>query len=146
VVTEKFSPYGADFWKLPGGAVDRNEDFAPAAEREVKEETGVDATFQSLVAFRHMHGFRFGMADIYNICVLTALDDNQVLICASNIIGMNYYSNLIFYIYFHIFFFGVFAALEAASRRNRACKVGSPARGVRLPSPSILVATYQAYG
>ncbi len=30
------------------------------------------ATFESLVAFRHLHAFRFGRGDIYNVCVLRA--------------------------------------------------------------------------
>lgn len=54
------------------------EDLSAGAEREVKEETGIDAKFESLVAFRHMHDFRFGHGDIYNVCVLRALDPKQV--------------------------------------------------------------------
>ncbi len=30
------------------------------------------ASFESLVAFRHLHAFRFGRGDIYNVCVLRA--------------------------------------------------------------------------
>jgi hypothetical protein len=32
----------------------------------------VTASFESLVAFRHLHAFRFGRGDIYNVCVLRA--------------------------------------------------------------------------
>lgn len=43
------------------------EDLGAAAVREVKEETGVDAEFVSLVSFRHVHGVTFHCSDIYFI-------------------------------------------------------------------------------
>lgn len=46
-----------------------------AAVREVKEETGVDATFQSLVTFRHSHNMMFGNSDIYVLLMMKALSD-----------------------------------------------------------------------
>ena len=51
--------------KLPGGAVHPNEHLAEAVEREVLEETGVRAEFQSIACFRHWHGYRYGKSDIY---------------------------------------------------------------------------------
>ena len=42
MVQEKYGPAVRfpDFWKLPGGLVDKGEDLANAAVREVREETG----------------------------------------------------------------------------------------------------------
>ncbi|KAI8435911.1 hypothetical protein MSG28_004095 [Choristoneura fumiferana] len=49
------------------------EDLIAAAVREVKEETGVDADFQSLVTFRHTHNMMFGNSDIYVLLMMKAL-------------------------------------------------------------------------
>jgi 8-oxo-dGTP pyrophosphatase MutT (NUDIX family) len=51
--------------KLPGGALQAGEHLVEAVEREVLEETGVRATFESMACFRHWHGYRYGKSDIY---------------------------------------------------------------------------------
>ncbi len=51
--------------KLPGGALHPGEHLADAVEREVLEETGVQAEFQSIACFRQWHGYRYGKSDIY---------------------------------------------------------------------------------
>lgn len=43
--------YG-DYWKLPGGRVDLNEDLATASVRETFEECGVKTKFKSILGFR----------------------------------------------------------------------------------------------
>ena len=43
--------YGAK-WRLPGGRVDLHETIAEAAERELFEECGIDARFESILGFR----------------------------------------------------------------------------------------------
>ena len=60
-------------YKLPGGALHPGEHIADGAVREVLEETGVHAKFESLACFRHWHGYRYGKSDIYFVCRLSAL-------------------------------------------------------------------------
>ena len=59
--------------KLPGGALVAGEHLAEAVVREVLEETGVESQFESVVCFRHWHGYRYGKSDIYFVCRLTPL-------------------------------------------------------------------------
>ena len=77
VVSEKFREYNPNrrgpAFKLPGGALQAGEHIADAAVREVLEETGVKTKFESLVCFRHWHGYRYGKSDIYFVCRLSPL-------------------------------------------------------------------------
>jgi len=59
--------------KLPGGALHPGEHLAEAVEREVLEETGVQAQFQTIACFRHWHGYRYGKSDIYFVSRLRPL-------------------------------------------------------------------------
>ena len=59
--------------KLPGGALHPNENLAEAVEREVLEETGVQAEFEAIACFRHWHGYRYGKSDIYFVSRLRPL-------------------------------------------------------------------------
>ncbi|XP_068220604.1 uncharacterized protein [Palaemon carinicauda] len=65
VVRERF--HTKPHWKLPGGYVNQGEDLRSAAVREVKEETGIDTEFVSMVSFRHVHRANFNCSDIYFI-------------------------------------------------------------------------------
>lgn len=60
------------YFKLPGGMVESKEHLASAVEREVFEETGVTATFQSLLGMRHHHRGQFGASNLYIVCQLQA--------------------------------------------------------------------------
>lgn len=57
-------------WKVPGGLVDNGEYVGEAAEREVREETGVLTTFKGVVAIREKKDYNFGRNDIYLVCLL----------------------------------------------------------------------------
>ena len=53
------------YFKLPGGMVDAKEHLAAAAVREVQEETGVTARFDSFLGLRHHHQGQFGASNLY---------------------------------------------------------------------------------
>jgi 8-oxo-dGTP pyrophosphatase MutT (NUDIX family) len=61
------------YYKLPGGALHQGEHLVDGVIREVLEETGIQTRFESLVCFRHWHGYRFGKSDIYFVCRLSPL-------------------------------------------------------------------------
>ena len=60
------------YFKLPGGMVDAKEHLVEAALREVLEETGVVAQFDSFLGLRHHHQGQFGASNLYMVCRLTA--------------------------------------------------------------------------
>jgi ADP-ribose pyrophosphatase YjhB (NUDIX family) len=64
-------------WKLPGGLSEPGESIKAAAIREVFEETGVKCRFKSVLGFREMKGYNFGMQDLYFICLLEPEEQNS---------------------------------------------------------------------
>mgnify|MGYP001037837146 CR=1 FL=1 len=67
----KNRPY---YYKLPGGALKPGEHLVVGVQREVLEETGVEAEFESLICLRHWHSYRYGKSDIYFVCRLRPLN------------------------------------------------------------------------
>jgi len=75
-------------WKLPGGALDPQEDLPNCAIREVLEETGIHCEFDSVCCFRHSHKTAFdGTSDIYFILYLKptsfeiTIDQSEIQAC-----------------------------------------------------------------
>jgi 8-oxo-dGTP diphosphatase len=67
-----------NFYKMPGGLIDPGEHLADGVMREVLEETGVRTSFESVVCFRHQHGYRFGKSDFYFVCRLSPLSEEII--------------------------------------------------------------------
>lgn len=59
-------------YKLPGGHVELSEKISDAIVREVYEETGINAQFQSVIGITSKHPYRFGKSNMYFICKLEA--------------------------------------------------------------------------
>jgi 8-oxo-dGTP pyrophosphatase MutT (NUDIX family) len=57
-------------WKIPGGLVDSGEYLSEAVEREVREETGIEAKFKGILTLREKRVYNFGRNDIYFVCLL----------------------------------------------------------------------------
>jgi ADP-ribose pyrophosphatase YjhB (NUDIX family) len=79
VVSERHRPGNRPNYKPPGGALELGEQLVEAVVREVLEETGIQTRFESLVCFRHGHGFRYGKSLIYFVCCLWPLSHEIVL-------------------------------------------------------------------
>jgi 8-oxo-dGTP diphosphatase len=79
VVCERHRRNSQPYYKLPGGALQPGEHLVEAVLREVLEETGVHAKFESLVCFRHWHGYRYGKSDIYFVCRLSPLSEDVTM-------------------------------------------------------------------
>lgn len=61
--------------------MDRDEQICDGAVREVREETGVEAEFVSVLGFRELYkGFRHDQADIYVPCLLKVADMDKTQI------------------------------------------------------------------
>src|SRR2546421_4580158 len=79
VVCERHRRTSQPYYKLPGGALQPGEHLVDAVLREVQEETGVSVKFESLVCFRHWHGYRYGKSDIYFVCRLSPLSEDLTM-------------------------------------------------------------------
>ena len=60
-------------FKLPGGHVEATERIQDSIQREVLEETGVEAVFESIVGFTTKHPYQFGKSNLHFICKMKAV-------------------------------------------------------------------------
>jgi 8-oxo-dGTP pyrophosphatase MutT (NUDIX family) len=79
VVCERHRRTKQPYYKLPGGALQSGEHLVDGVIREVLEETGIETRFESLVCFRHWHGYRYGKSDIYFVCRLSPLNEEVIM-------------------------------------------------------------------
>ncbi|XP_051128636.1 nudix hydrolase 2 [Andrographis paniculata] len=74
VVQEKHGRFkGTGIWKIPTGIIEEAEDIFSGAQREVKEETGIDTEFIDVLAFRQTHESFFKKSDLLFLCMLRPL-------------------------------------------------------------------------
>lgn len=73
-------------YKLPGGYIDDDENISTAAVREVREETGIDVEFTSIIALGHFKPLQFGESNLYLGCTAKAhsseiniIDDYEII-------------------------------------------------------------------
>lgn len=69
VIKEKISNLG---YKLPGGHIDNCEMISTALEREVLEETGIIAKFESIISLGHFYPHQFHKSNLYILCLAKA--------------------------------------------------------------------------
>lgn len=62
-------------YKLPGGHIELGECIESAIIREVFEETGVEAGFDSIVGFTATHPSHFGRSNLYFVCRLNPVTE-----------------------------------------------------------------------
>ncbi|KAB7887560.1 NUDIX hydrolase [Poseidonibacter ostreae] len=69
VIKERVSNLG---FKLPGGHIDNGEMISSAVVREVKEETGIDVEFDSIISLGHFYPHQFHKSNLYILCIANA--------------------------------------------------------------------------
>lgn len=111
------------------------EDIKDAAIREVKEETDIDAEFESMVTLRHTHNMMFGNSDIYVIVKLRATSDtiakSEIEIKECKWMDVEEFLN-----HPHVHEFNRFIVREALEHDKRKLKLNLQKNAVKIGSMS----------
>lgn len=73
-----------NMWKIPTGLSEKGETIQQAVIREVKEETGLDISFEGILCCREMHPYLFNTSDIFFICLCKCEDGQNIDILKGN--------------------------------------------------------------
>ena len=73
-------------YKLPGGYIDDRENISGALAREVREETGVEVVFESIVSLGHFTPGQFNESNLYVVCRAMPLSTDISIIDSGEII------------------------------------------------------------
>ena len=73
-------------YKLPGGYIDDRENISGALAREVREETGVEVVFESIVSLGHFTPGQFNESNLYVVCRARPLGTTISIIDSGEII------------------------------------------------------------
>lgn len=109
------------------------ENIIPAAIREVKEETGVDCQFESLVTLRHTHNMMYGNSDVYILLRMSAqteeitISNREIKECKW--MDLNEYFN-----HPNIHYFNKFLVQTALEHKKKGFKLNLQRNLVRWPN------------
>ena len=70
VVEQQDAQKRPNYFKFPGGMLEKHEDIATGIVREILEETSIQTTFSGIVNIRHHHFGQFGTSNLYVVCML----------------------------------------------------------------------------
>jgi len=74
----------ANLWKIPTGLAENGESIEQAVVREVKEETGLEITFEGVYAFRETYPYLFNCSDLFFVCFCKCRSGQEINIVDGN--------------------------------------------------------------
>ena len=87
----KLNDGNEEFYILPGGGQDNEEQLPQTVEREVREETGINVRCNDLLfVIEGVHGEDFHRIDLVFSCEYSGISENAELCCDNNQIGFEW--------------------------------------------------------